>query len=63
MKYQRQILIFFTLFTIFNQAQSLPSVSVLGDSYSTFDGYMSPNTNNVWYFTSLSDKTDVVSVK
>ena len=24
-------------------------VSILGDSYSTFEGYLTPDTNNVWY--------------
>lgn len=27
-----------------------PSVSILGDSYSTFEGYVKPDTNAVWYF-------------
>lgn len=31
-------------------AQSLPSISILGDSYSTFEGYVQPDTNFVWYF-------------
>ncbi|MDO4757323.1 MAG: SGNH/GDSL hydrolase family protein, partial [Parabacteroides sp.] len=30
-------------------AQSAKSVSILGDSYSTFQGYMQPDTNVVWY--------------
>ena len=29
-------------------------VSILGDSYSTFDGYMSNDTNAIWYFKSES---------
>ncbi|NDW19571.1 hypothetical protein D0T53_11705 [Dysgonomonas sp. 216] len=44
-------------------AQSLKSISILGDSYSTFDGYMKPDTNSVWYFTHLKHKTDVNSVR
>ncbi|MDL2241694.1 SGNH/GDSL hydrolase family protein [Bacteroidales bacterium OttesenSCG-928-L03] len=44
-------------------AQSLKSVSILGDSYSTFDGYMQPDTNSIWYFTDTKNRTDVVSVK
>jgi len=31
-------------------AASRPSISVLGDSYSTYEGYMSCDTNLVWYF-------------
>ena len=30
-------------------AQSKPSVAILGDSYSTFKGYVQPDTNAVWY--------------
>lgn len=31
-------------------AQNIKSVSILGDSYSTFQGYVQPETNAVWYF-------------
>ncbi len=31
------------------QAQSKRSISILGDSYSTFKGYVVPDTNAVWY--------------
>lgn len=31
------------------QAQSKRSISILGDSYSTFRGYIVPDTNAVWY--------------
>ncbi|MDO3693265.1 SGNH/GDSL hydrolase family protein [Wenyingzhuangia sp. chi5] len=44
-------------------AQELKSVSILGDSYSTFDGYIEPNTNKTWYFNNTSQNTDVVSVQ
>lgn len=27
-----------------------PGVSILGDSYSTFEGHVTPDTNYVWYF-------------
>ncbi len=27
-----------------------PSVSILGDSYSTFEGHVVPDTNAIWYF-------------
>lgn len=41
------------------------TVSILGDSYSTFEGYVEPDTNYVWYFSSEIDKkkTDVVDVE
>lgn len=41
-----------------------PAVSILGDSYSTFEGYMKPATNELWYFAKKdSAKTDVSSVE
>lgn len=40
------------------------SVSILGDSYSTFEGFVSPDTNYVWYFSSpRPDLTDVSDVR
>lgn len=39
------------------------TVSVLGDSYSTFEGYLTPQTNAVWYFEKYNPKqTDVQDV-
>lgn len=35
-------------------------ISILGDSYSTFKGYVEPDTNLVWY---PADKNDVVKVE
>jgi lysophospholipase L1-like esterase len=44
-------------------AQGLKSVSILGDSYSTFEGYLQPDTNFVWYWkTPNVQHTDVSSV-
>jgi hypothetical protein len=52
------------LFVIGNlHAQSLPSVSILGDSYSTFESYVQPDTNYVWYFPTPHPNTDVTSVR
>ncbi len=59
----RLILTLFLFISFFGYAQSLKSVSILGDSYSTFDGYMVPDTNFVWYNTRITKKTDVTSVK
>lgn len=63
MKKLKFILILSIFCSLFSHAQSLKSVSILGDSYSTFDGYMHPDTNSVWYNTSIKQKTDVTSVK
>jgi hypothetical protein len=40
------------------------AVSILGDSYSTFQYYLTPDTNYVWYFARPDAKrTDVASVR
>lgn len=40
------------------------SVSVLGDSYSTYEGYMTPSTNELWYYAKNgAKKTDVTDVR
>lgn len=33
-----------------DKALSAKSVSILGDSYSTFEGYLTPDTNSIFYF-------------
>lgn len=38
------------------------TIAVLGDSYSTFDGYI-PEDNKCWYFTEPHGENDVVSVE
>lgn len=45
-------------------AQSSKTVSILGDSYSTFEGFIEPNTNEMWYFIKADpSRTDVNDVK
>lgn len=45
-------------------AQSAKSVSILGDSYSTFQGYLQPDSNAVWYWDSPdAQNTDVHFVR
>ena len=39
-----------------------PVVSILGDSYSTFEGYI-PQGNATWYTATQSDRTDVTDVR
>lgn len=40
------------------------TVSILGDSYSTFEGYLEPDTNFVWYFdTRPRNNTNVTNVE
>lgn len=45
------------------QAQSPKSLSILGDSYSTFEQYLQPDTNSVWYFQGQHENTDVTRVE
>lgn len=43
-----------------SNAENKTKVSILGDSYSTFEGCVSPGWNEVWYFnTPKLDKTDL----
>ena len=46
----------------FAQQDAAVKVSILGDSYSTFEGYLTPDTNYVWYFNHADKKTDVDQV-
>lgn len=39
-----------------------PSISILGDSYSTFEGYVTPSTNEMWYYEESGNRTDVNDV-
>ena len=39
------------------------SVAIFGDSYSTFENYLSCDTNAVWYFQGKQKKTDVTDVE
>lgn len=46
------------------KAQSSKSISILGDSYSTFQGYLQPDTNAVWYWDNVEAmNTDVHHVR
>ena len=62
----RRLIVVFGLLYIFmgGFAQSAKSVSILGDSYSTFQDYVQPDTNWVWYFDPAKTmNTDVTSVR
>lgn len=43
-------------------SQEPKSISILGDSYSTFEGHITPETNISWYFTTPQGDNDVTSV-
>lgn len=45
------LIIILALFSLLSFAQNGPKISILGDSYSTFEGKVLPDTNLVWYYT------------
>ncbi len=57
-----KILLFLCLAGLTATAQT-KSIAVLGDSYSTYEGYITPSTNEPWYFlnpnTASTDVSDV----
>lgn len=59
--------LFFSLLIIASlaaTAQGSKSVSILGDSYSTFEGFIEPADNLTWYYTTpRTETTDVSDVK
>ncbi len=54
-------MLLFLSVSAFMHGQYRKSVSILGDSYSTFEGYLQPDTNAVWYW-KQPKKTDVSNV-
>ncbi len=54
----------FLLCSIIMLANEPKKVSILGDSYSTFEGYLQPDTNLIWYFANANEpeRTDVATV-
>lgn len=43
-------------------SQTRKSISILGDSYSTYENYLQPDTNAVWYFKKSNPNNDVTCV-
>lgn len=64
---KRLLLIAALLVTIAQGAwsQSKPTVAIFGDSYSTYEGYLTPDTMETWYFNRHDDpkRTDVNNVR
>lgn len=56
------MLFFFLLVCTMGFSQTRKAVSILGDSYSTFENYLQPDTNAVWYFQQPRKNNDVRSV-
>ena len=59
------LLLIASCYTVLLMAQAKPSVTIFGDSYSTFEGYLSPDTMDIWYFKQIKDPrlTDVNNVR
>lgn len=61
---RKTILLFVLLLTVGAANAQKKSVSILGDSYSTYEGYMTPSTNELWYYAkSKPTQTDVSNVR
>ena len=53
-----------SVFTLFAQHKSDKSVAIFGDSYSTFEGFITPSINETWYFLDRRQgDNDVVAVE
>ena len=62
--YRKVLLSLFLLASTVSFAKNNKTVSILGDSYSTYEGYVEPASNWVWYFAEPRvDTTDVDDVK
>ena len=60
---KRQLLVLALLLTCTLSGAQKKAVSVLGDSYSTFEGYVTPDTNEMWYYAQGErGRTDVLDV-
>ncbi len=61
---RRQLCLFILLLTCCMVSAQRKSVSILGDSYSTFEGFMTPATNELWYYANGErGRTDVLDVR
>ena len=60
---KNKILLLVLLLASLTAGAQTKTVSVFGDSYSTFEGYLTPSTNAVWYdLKHAANKTDVERV-
>ena len=54
-------------FTLCITAAEKPKISIFGDSYSTYEGCLTPDTNEIWYYKpenhKLHQKNDVRTVE
>ena len=61
---KKSLILLFTIhFSLFTASAQTKSVSILGDSYSTYENFMTPSTNELWYYAkNKPEKTDVTDV-
>ena len=61
---KKSLILLFTIhFSLFTASAQTKSVSILGDSYSTYEDFMTPSTNELWYYAKNGEKkTDVTDV-
>lgn len=59
---KKALLLLFLTLTTMAWSQVRPTVSILGDSYSTFEGFI-PEGNEVWYYATPQQRTDVTKVE
>ena len=62
MSFRHCNLLFLFLIISLGACAQLPSISILGDSYSTFEGYVTPSSNEMWYYEEPGNRTDVDDV-
>lgn len=69
MKKNRLTILLLTFATLLAMSSCSPlfyktkSVAIFGDSYSTFEGWLTPDTNAIWYFTQPDKGNDVHKVE
>ena len=57
-------LLLLTILSVSLASAQTKSVSILGDSYSTYEGFVTPSTNELWYYGQNPEaKTDVKNVR
>ena len=60
---KKLLFVLLTAFFAGTVTAQIPSVSILGDSYSTYEDFVTPATNELWYYAQNGEgKTDVKDV-
>lgn len=59
---KKTLLLLFLTLTLSAWGQVKPTVAILGDSYSTYEGFI-PKENAIWYTAAPEEKTDVRNVE